>query len=43
MIKVLINGCCGKMGSVVAEVIRNSDEFEIFGGYDRKIKEEEKI
>ena len=36
MIKVLINGCCGRMGSIVAETIKNNNEFEIFGGYDRK-------
>ena len=36
MIKVLINGCSGKMGHVVADVIRDTSNFEICGGFDRK-------
>ncbi|MBR3152426.1 MAG: 4-hydroxy-tetrahydrodipicolinate reductase [Clostridia bacterium] len=35
MIKVLINGCNGKMGQVVANQIYKNDNFEVFAGVDR--------
>lgn len=34
MIKVLVNGCNGKMGQTVCELLKQKDEFEICGGVD---------
>jgi len=36
MIKVLISGCSGKMGHILADVIRRTPNFEIFAGYDKQ-------
>lgn len=35
MIKVLVNGCNGKMGREVAESVRKSEDMEVFCGVDR--------
>ena len=35
MIKVLINGCNGKMGQVVAEEVFKNDDFDVLCGVDR--------
>lgn len=36
MIKVLVNGCNGKMGQEVIKALENDDECEAFGGVDRE-------
>ena len=41
MIKILINGCNGKMGQVVSELAKKDEEFEIIGGFDISKREEE--
>ena len=41
MIKILINGCNGKMGQVVSELAKKDAELEIVGGYDISKREEE--
>lgn len=35
MVKVLINGCNGKMGQEVAKQIYNTDDIEVISGFDR--------
>ena len=34
MIKILINGCNGKMGQVVSELAKKDEEIEVIGGFD---------
>ena len=34
MLKLLINGCNGKMGQVVSELAKKDEEIEIVGGFD---------
>ncbi len=34
MLKILLSGCCGKMGKVVADMIKNSNDSEIVAGID---------
>ena len=41
MIKILINGCNGKMGQVVSELAKKDEEIEIVGGFDISKSEEE--
>jgi len=41
MIKVLINGCNGKMGKVVSELAKQDNEIEIVGGFDISEREDE--
>jgi len=41
MIKILINGCNGKMGQVVSELARKDEEFEIVGGFDISKRDED--
>ena len=41
MIKILINGCNGKMGQVVSELAKKDEEFEIVGGFDISKREDE--
>ena len=41
MIKILINGCNGKMGQVVSELAKKDAELEIVGGFDISKREEE--
>ena len=41
MIKVLINGCNGKMGQVVSELAKNDEELEIVGGFDISQRDDE--
>ncbi len=41
MIKVLINGCNGKMGQVVSELAKKDEEIEIVGGFDISKRETE--
>ena len=36
MIKVLINGCNGKMGQEVIKVINNNEKFEVLNGVDKE-------
>lgn len=36
MIRVLINGFCGKMGQVVSTLIENNDDFVLVAGFDRE-------
>ena len=40
MINVLVSGCNGKMGSIVANLLEQSDDFLVFGGFDKSISEE---
>ena len=41
MIKILINGCNGKMGQVVSELAKKDEELEIVGGFDISQREED--
>lgn len=41
MIKVLINGCNGKMGQVVSELAKKDEEIEVVAGFDISKREEE--
>lgn len=41
MIKILINGCNGKMGQVVSKLAKKDEEIEIVGGFDISKSEEE--
>ena len=41
MIKILINGCNGKMGQVVSELAKKDEEIEIVGGFDISKREDE--
>lgn len=34
MIRILLSGCCGKMGRVIADIVKNDPESEIVGGID---------
>ena len=34
MIKVLVNGCNGKMGNIVCDLVFKNDLFELIGGFD---------
>ena len=36
MIKVLINGCNGKMGQEVIKVINNNEKFAVLNGLDKE-------
>ena len=40
MIKILINGCNGKMGQVVSELAKKDKEFEVVGGFDISKRED---
>lgn len=40
MIRILINGCNGKMGQVVSELAKIDDEIEIVGGFDISKRED---
>ena len=40
MIKLLINGCNGKMGQVVYELAKHDEEIEIVGGFDISQRED---
>lgn len=35
MIKVLVNGCNGKMGNIVCELVSKSNNLELVGGFDK--------
>ena len=35
MIKILVNGCNGKMGHVVCDLIKENEELDIIAGFDR--------
>lgn len=39
MIKIVLNGCCGKMGKMISECATNFKELEIVAGIDRFSKE----
>ena len=41
MLKILINGCNGKMGQVVSDLARKDEEIEVVGGFDISKREEE--
>lgn len=41
MIKILINGCNGKMGQVVSELAKKDEEIKIVGGFDISKREDE--
>ena len=41
MIRILINGCNGKMGQVVSELAKKDEEIEIVGGFDISKREDE--
>lgn len=41
MIKILINGCNGKMGQVVSELAKKDENIEIVGGFDISQRNEE--
>ena len=36
MIKVLVNGCNGRMGQIVCELAQKNDKFELCAGFDRE-------
>ena len=36
MIKILVNGCNGKMGQVVCNLVKQNDKIELCGGFDRE-------
>ena len=36
MIKILVNGCNGKMGSIVCDLISKDDNLELIGGFDKE-------
>ena len=36
--KVLVNGCNGKMGQTVCNIIKKDEELELCGGFDKKIE-----
>lgn len=36
MIKVLVNGCNGRMGQIVCELSQKNDKFELCAGFDRE-------
>ena len=40
MVKILINGCNGKMGNVVSELAKKDEEIEIVGGFDISSRED---
>ncbi len=40
MIRIIINGCNGKMGQVVSELAKIDDEIEIVGGFDISKRED---
>ncbi|MDI3534666.1 MAG: 4-hydroxy-tetrahydrodipicolinate reductase [Thermosediminibacterales bacterium] len=35
MIKVIVNGCCGKMGSVATSILQNREKFKVVAGIDK--------
>ena len=35
MVKVLVNGCNGKMGSIVCDLVSKSENLELVGGFDK--------
>ena len=41
MIKILINGCNGKMGQVVSELAKKDEDIEIVGGFDISKRDED--
>ena len=41
MIKILINGCNGKMGQVVSELAKKDENIEIIGGFDISKRDED--
>ena len=41
MLKLLINGCNGKMGQVVSELAKKDEEIEIVGGFDISKREDD--
>lgn len=38
MVKVLINGCNGRMGKVLASQIEETENIEVIGGFDKEIR-----
>ena len=36
MIKLLVNGCNGRMGQIVCELANKSEKFELCAGFDRE-------
>ena len=36
MIKVLVNGCNGKMGHVVCELLKDNENFKVIAGFDKE-------
>ena len=43
MIKLLVNGCNGKMGQTVCKLAKENENFELIGGFDIKELEESNI
>ena len=41
MIKVLVNGCNGRMGQTVCELIKQNEDFELVAGFDKNKVEKE--
>lgn len=39
MIKILVNGCNGKMGQTVCNIIKKDDELELCAGVDKKVED----
>ena len=40
MVKVLLSGCCGKMGTVITNLVSEFPNLEIVAGIDKFPKEE---
>ena len=43
MLKILLSGCNGKMGQVVNDLVKDSDEFTICCGFDKNISTNFKV
>ncbi len=35
MTRIILSGCCGKMGNTVASEVKNRSNFEIIAGFDK--------
>ena len=35
MVKILLSGCCGKMGTVISNLVNEFPNLEIIGGIDK--------
>ena len=37
MLKILLSGCNGKMGQVIKDLVKKSDDFTIYCGFDKNL------